>query len=137
MKQVKYLILILLLFPVLTAFAEEAKEKLVVAKIDADGVQRVDVVGGSYYFDPNHIVVKVGVPVELKFTKEPGLIPHNVIIKAPEVGIDFSEGMTVKPKVVKFTPTKTGKYEMICDKKFLFLKNHKEKGMKGMLEVVE
>lgn len=39
------------------------EEKGSVAKIASDGVQRVEIVGGSYFFKPDHIVVKVDVPV--------------------------------------------------------------------------
>ena len=35
------------------------KEKRVVATVGDDGVQRVEVTGGAYYYDPNYIVVKV------------------------------------------------------------------------------
>ena len=114
------------------------KEKRVVAAVDADGVQRVEVVGGDYYFDPNYIVVKVNIPVELTVKKVPGFIPHNMIVKAPEAGIDFKSDLDAKkPETIKFTPTKVGKYPMICDKKFLFFKSHKDRGMEGVIEVVE
>ena len=51
------------------------KEKRVVATVDADGVQRVEVIGGDYYFDPNYIVVKVNIPVELTVKKASGYSP--------------------------------------------------------------
>jgi len=114
------------------------KEKRVVATVDADGVQRVEVIGGEYYFDPNYIVVKVNKPVELTVKKAPGYIPHDMVVKAPEAGIDFNVDLDAKkPDTIKFTPTKVGKYEMYCDKKLLFFKSHKDRGMHGMIEVVE
>jgi plastocyanin len=60
------------------------------------------------------------------------------MVKAPEAGIDFKTDMkSDTPPVVKFTPTKTGKYPMYCDKQLLFFKSHKERGMEGVIEVVE
>jgi plastocyanin len=116
---------------------EAMKEKRVVAVVDADGVQRVDVVGGGYYFDPNYIVVKVNVPVELKVRKEGGYTPHDIVVKAPEAGIDFGESLGKDPKVITFTPKTIGKYEMYCSKKLIFVKSHKDRGMHGTIEVVQ
>jgi plastocyanin domain-containing protein len=112
-------------------------EKRTVAEIGADGVQRVEVIGGSYYFDPNVIVVKVNVPVELRVRKESGSTPHNMVLKAPEAGIDFSVSLSTTPKSVTFTPTKTGKYPFECTHKLLFFKSHTDRGMHGILEVVD
>jgi plastocyanin len=114
-----------------------AQKKTYRASIDSDGVQRVEIVGGEYYFDPDHIIVKVNVPVELIMRKIPGITPHNIIIEAPDAGIDFKEDMSKDPKTVAFKPTKTGKYAIFCDKRFLFFKSHRERGMEGILEVVD
>jgi len=112
-------------------------EKKVVATVDADGVQRVAILGGGYFYNPNYVVVKVNVPVELSLTKESGMTPHDFVIKAPEAGIDVSVSLDTKPQLVKFTPTKPGKYPFTCTKKLIFSKSHKDKGMEGMLEVTE
>lgn len=112
-------------------------EKRVVATIDADGVQRVAILGGGYFYDPNYIVVKVNVPVEFAVRRESGLTPHDFVIKAPEAGIEVSVSMDTKPQLVTFTPTKPGKYPFICTKKMIFMKSHKDKGMVGVLEVTE
>ncbi len=113
------------------------KEKRLVTKIDADGVQRAEMVGGDYYYDPNYIVVKINVPVELKVKKAAGYIPHNLIAKAPEAGIDFNIDLKGDPLIIKFTPKKVGKYPIYCDKSLLFFKNHRERGMEGLIEVIE
>ncbi len=118
-----------------TAPAPPAGEAPYVVPVAADGVQRVDVLGGSYFFKPKHIVVKANVPVELRIAKEKGLVPHNAVIKAPEAGIDFNIEMKTAPTPVSFTPTQPGTYPMVCTKKFLWM-THKEKGMEGVLEVV-
>jgi plastocyanin len=113
------------------------KENRIVAAVDTDGVQRVEVLGGEYFFDPNYIVVKVNQPVELKVKKTGGFTPHDIVVKAPDAGINFAESLSTEPKVIKFTPTRVGKYPMYCDKKLPFVKSHRERGMDGMIEVVE
>jgi len=113
------------------------KEKRVVATVDSDGVQRVELSGGEYYYDPNYIVVKVNKPVELKIRKTGGFTPHDIVVKAPEAGIDFSESLGKDPKIIKFTPSAIGKYPMYCSKKLPFVKSHRDRGMEGMIEVVK
>ncbi len=117
------------------AFAQGEKERLV-ATIDADGVQRVRIVGGSYFFKPGHIVVKVGVPVELSASRESGITPHNLVLKAPEAGISVNEDLGTEVKKILFKPTAVGKFPFYCSKKLPFLAGHREKGMEGVLEVV-
>ena len=128
--------LVLILVMACAAFAAEKEKRTVTAAIGPDGVQRVDVEGGSYYFDPYRIIVKKGVPVELK-AKKVTLISHDIVINAPEAGINVKENLSKEPKVIKFTPTKTGKYPVYCSKKPPFFKSHKERGMEGVIEVVE
>ena len=116
---------------------ETAKNKFV-AVIGPDGVQKVEITGGSYYFDPNDIVVKVNVPVELVVKKAGGSTPHSIFLKAPEAGIDFNVTLGNEPKTIKFTPTKVGTYSFWCTKRApLSSKSHKDHGMTGTLEVVD
>ncbi len=115
----------------------EEQKKVYKAAIDSDGVQRAEVLAGEYFFNPDYIIVKVNVPVELKVRKEPSIVPHDFVLKAPEAGIDVLESLGKDSKSVKFTPTKPGKYPFYCDKKLIFSKSHREKGMEGVLEVVE
>ena len=110
--------------------------KRFVAAVGKDGVQHVEIVGGEYYFDPNFIVVKVNTPVELKVKKASGIVSHDIVVKAPEAGIDFKTELGKEWTTVTFTPTRPGKYEMVCDKKFLWFKSHKDRGMEGSIEVV-
>jgi plastocyanin domain-containing protein len=114
------------------------KEKRAAAKRSADVVQRIEIKVGEYYFNPKHIVVKVNKPVELTVTRAAGLVPHNLIVRAPEAGIDFKADLGEnKSEIVKFTPTRIGSYRMICDKKLLWFKSHRERGMEGVIEVVK
>ena len=117
------------------AFAQDQKE-VHVAKADSDGVQRVRLEAGGYFFKPNHIVVKVNVPVELSASREAGIVPHNLVIKAPEAGIAVEEDLATEPKKIAFTATAVGKYPFYCSNKLLFFTSHRERGVEGVLEVV-
>ncbi len=130
---------ILSVFLLLTAavVAEEPEKKIFTAVTGPDGIQKVSIIGGEYYFDPNYIIVKVNVPVELSVKKEGGIVPHNIVMKAPEAGMAFNETLGSEPKVIKFTPTKTGTYPFSCTNKLLFFRSHEARGMKGAIEVIE
>jgi plastocyanin domain-containing protein len=112
-------------------------EKVYKSSIAADGVQHVRIEGGSYFFRPNRIMVQVNVPVELAVSVEGDLIPHSIVIHAPEAGMMVDESLSTKSKTIRFTPTAVGKYAFYCKNKLLFLKSHREKGMEGVLEVVD
>jgi plastocyanin len=107
------------------------------ARIVEDGVQRVEVAGGGYFFRPDRIIVKVGVPVELTLTRQSKVVPHNFVIDSLEAGMEVDVTLTVEPKSVIFTPTRTGSYPFYCDKRLLFLKSHRARGMEGAIVVVE
>lgn len=119
------------------ALGADRPARAVTALVDADGVQRVEMVGGGYFFDPFQVTVQVNIPVELKVRKEGGMVPHNIMVRAPEAGIEFDESLSSEPKVIRFTPTKTGRYPFYCSKRLLFFESHQDKGMEGVLEVVE
>lgn len=98
--------------------------------------QVIEVQLESYAIKPDKITVKVGQPVTLKVKNEATFIPHDLVIKAPEAGIDVKLDLSAgKSGEVSFTPTKAGSYEMICDKAPPIGKSHKEKGMHGTLLV--
>ena len=115
----------------------EAQKDAYTATVDSDGIQRVEILAGEYFFRPDHVIVRVNIPVELRIRKEPSIVPHDFVITAPEAGIDILESLSREPKSVRFTPTRTGKYPYFCDKKLIFSRRHREKGMEGTLEVVE
>ncbi len=98
----------------------------------------IDVKLGSYYIKPDKITVKENQPVTLNVTNESWMVSHDLVIKAPEAGMDFKVDLHGgKSGTVTFTPTKPGSYKMLCDKKMLFGKDHDEKGMHGVLEVTQ
>jgi len=135
MKTTGIIVLLALFFG--TGFAQESVQKVFNASIASDGVQRVSVSAGEYFFDPNYIVVKVNTPVELSIKKTDGFVPHNIVMESPEAGIAFDESIGKDEKVIRFTPTKTGEFPFYCTKRFLFFKSHREKGMKGIVKVIE
>lgn len=90
----------------------------------------------SYSIKPDTITVKAGQPVTLKVTNVATFIPHNLVIKAPEAGLDVKVDVrSGKTGEVTITPTRAGTYEMVCDKAPPIGKSHKEKGMHGKLIV--
>jgi plastocyanin len=104
--------------------------------LGADGVYRAEIIVDSYSYKPDHLIVTVGHPVELTLKSVTVIVPHNFVIKAPELGVVVSQDVPAgKTVTVQFTPTGAGKIEFYCDKKLLFFKSHKEKGMVGTLEV--
>ncbi len=104
--------------------------------LSADGMQRAEVEADSYSFTPGHLVVRAGKPVELTVKSVTMLVPHNFVIDDPKSGLsireEISAGQTVK---ITFTPMTPGSFAIYCDKKLLFFKSHREKGMEGTLEV--
>lgn len=107
-----------------------------VIPVAADGVQRATVTLDSYSYNPNHLIVEAGKPVELALTSVTTIIPHNFIIKDPagslSVEQDVSAGKTV---TITFTPPQPGIFTIYCDKRLWPLPSHRDKGMEGTLEV--
>ncbi|WP_175698686.1 quinol oxidase [Burkholderia ambifaria] len=103
--------------------------------VDADGVQRVTIVGGSYFFRPNHVIVRAHVPVELTVSAEPGHVPHSFEIDAPQAGIAVHTELATTPRTFRFTPTQAGRFAYYCTHRLLFLRSHRERGMEGVLDV--
>jgi plastocyanin len=125
---------LLVLLPIITC--EAAEPAAFEVPLDPDGIQRATVVADSYSFSPNHLVVRTGKPVELTIKSVTLLVPHNFVIDDPRSGLSIHEEIPAGESVsVRFTPTVPGSFAMYCDKKLLFFKSHREKGMEGVLEV--
>lgn len=103
----------------------------------ADGVQHVRIEGGSYFFKPKRVIVKANVPVEMTVSVERGVVPHTLVIRAPEAGIAVDESLSSQAKTIRFTPTAVGSYPFYCRNRLLFFESHREKGMEGVLDVVD
>jgi plastocyanin len=108
----------------------------VVVPIDSDGVQRATIVVDSYSYAPNHLQVEVGKPVELILKSVTIITPHNFVLKEPGAGLMLEQDVpTGKGTILRFTPTQRGLFKFYCDKKLLFFKSHRDKGMEGLLDV--
>ncbi len=134
-NNLNYFLVIVGLFSLCFTGSANGRQKIFHATTSTDGVQRIEILGGDYFYDPDHIIVKANVPVEITIKKDSRIVPHNITIEAPDAEIEVSESLRTKPKVIRFTPTKPGKYAFYCTKKLLFFKSHREKGMEGVLEV--
>jgi plastocyanin len=108
----------------------------VVAESGSDGVQRAKIVMDSYSYKPDHLVVQAGKPVELILMSVTTLTPHNFVLKEPAASLEVNQDVGAgKSGTVRFTPNQPGIFKFYCDKKLLFFKSHREKGMEGRLEV--
>ncbi|MFQ5329101.1 MAG: cupredoxin domain-containing protein [Thermodesulfobacteriota bacterium] len=127
----------LLAFLLSAASRAKGEGEIVTAVVGSDGVQHVEILAESYLFKPDHIIVRINIPVELSVRKKGGITPHNIVIDAPESGIEIKKALAASPMALRFTPSKAGSYAYYCDKKLLFFKSHRAKGMEGVLEVRE
>ena len=105
----------------------------VVVEPGTDGVQRVEVTAHTFWFEPNRIVVKQGIPVELHVRNGSFIVPHNFTCVAPQAGVQLNEGLGMfkDSENARFTPTTPGEYPFFCNKD-----SHSKKGMTGTLVVV-
>ncbi|MBR7914999.1 quinol oxidase [Burkholderia vietnamiensis] len=118
-----------------TAFARADATVPTRVPVDADGVQRVTIVGGSYFFRPALVIVRADLPVELTVSAEPGVVPHSFEIDAPQAGIAVHTELATTPRTLRFTPTQPGRFAYYCTHRLLFLRSHRERGMAGVLVV--
>ncbi|SCX37628.1 quinol oxidase [Nitrosospira sp. Nsp1] len=107
------------------------------AVMGSDGVQEVNILAGNYFFRPSHIIVKVNVPVRFVVRVERGIVPHGLVLKAPEANISIDKDLSRESQTFTFTASGSGRYAFYCPKKLLLFKSHREHGMEGILEVVE
>jgi len=104
--------------------------------VDSDGVQRTTVILDSYSYQPGHLIVEKGKPVELTLKSVTTFTPHNFIIKDPGGSLSVEQDVSAgKIVVLKFTPMQPGIFPIYCDKRLWPLPSHRDKGMEGKLEV--
>lgn len=106
------------------------------AALDADGTQRVTIVGGSYFFKPDRVLAKAGRPLDLIVRMEEGIVPHRFVLEGPDGKpvADIELAATPKTLRVELPP---GQYPFTCPNRLLMFKSHRERGMSGMLEIRE
>ncbi len=91
---------------------------------------------GDYRFSPDRIKVVAGQPVRLVLTNTDGITPHNFTLKDPAGGLDLDVDIAAgKTREIEFVPQTPGSYPFFCNKKVVFLKSHRDRGMKGTLTV--
>jgi len=106
------------------------------ARTDADGVQRVSLVGGSHFFRPAHILARAGLPLEFTLSREPGIVPHSFVLEAPDGSTLADVELDETPQRLRLTLA-AGGYVFHCPNRLLFFKSHREQGMSGRLEIRE
>ncbi|HEX4441582.1 MAG TPA: cupredoxin domain-containing protein [Thermoanaerobaculia bacterium] len=74
--------------------------------------QKITVTAKKYDFNPSHIEVKVGQPVEITFQSED--TKHG--FEQKDLGIQKVVFSKDEPQTVKFTPAKAGTYPFKCAK---------------------
>ena len=103
---------------------------------DQDGVQRIKIILGSYFYSPNEIIIQANKLVSIELENQSFLIPHNFVIDSSEMGlhheINVSAGDTVNLQLLLTSP---GRYTFYCNKQLLFFPSHDQEGMEGVLEV--
>jgi plastocyanin len=92
---------------------------------------------GDYRFTPDNITVQSGETVQLELTNTDSLTPHNFTLKDETAGLDVDIDVSAgKTEIVDITPLSPGTYKFFCNKKLLFMKSHRDRGMEGTLIVV-
>ena len=88
----------------------------------------IEVEGGSMYFKPNEIRVKLGESVKIKFTNAGGM--HDFVID--EFNVKTKVLGSGKTETVEFTADKLGEFEFYCS-----VAGHRQSGMFGKIIVEE
>jgi uncharacterized cupredoxin-like copper-binding protein len=98
--------------------------------------REIEIVLNNYTLKPDTLTLKAGEPVILKVKNAATFIPHNLVIKATQAGIELKVIVEAgKTGEVRFTPTLSGNYELLCDTRPPIGPSHKERGMHGLLVV--
>jgi plastocyanin len=102
----------------------------------ATPTRNIPVKMGDYRFLPDRITVQTGQTVQLELTNTDSLTPHNFTLQAAEAGLNVDVDVRAgRTEVVDITPLASGSYKFYCNKKLLFLKSHRDRGMEGTLVV--
>jgi plastocyanin len=99
--------------------------------------QEISLSLGDYHFTPDTLEVQAGRPVVLTLTNTDTLTPHNFTLHDAAAGLDIDTNVSAGSKAsIEFTPVKPGSYTFFCNKKLLFMRSHRERGMEGTLRVM-
>lgn len=87
----------------------------------------------SHFFEPNRLIVQVGVTVRLVLENETLLAGHAFVVFAPEADLEISAYVPARQRVtVQFVPRQVGEFTFYCN-----IDDHAERGATGTLVVVE
>lgn len=106
------------------------------ATVDANGVQHVSIVGGSYFFRPSHVLARANQPLEIRISVEPGLIPHSFVLEGPDGQHLADVDLSTQTQTLRLTLA-AGNYPFYCPNRLLWFESHSERGMTGVLKVQE
>lgn len=102
----------------------------------ATPVRSIAVTLGDYRFTPDSITVASGETVQLELTNTDSVTPHNFTLKDEAAGLDVDVDVSAgRTEIVDITPLTPGEYKYYCNKKLLFMKSHRDRGMEGTLIV--
>ena len=87
------------------------------------------IVGTEFAFEPDMIEIPVNEEAVIEF-RNLGTIDHDLVIE--EFGVATGSMRIGSKKTVRFTPTETGEFDLICS-----IPGHPEAGMTGTVIVVE
>lgn len=116
--------------------AGTAPAQEVPATADADGVQHIRIIGGSYFFRPAQIVARANQPLEITLSVEPGLIPHRFVLEGPDGQRLADMPLDTQAQVLRLT-LPAGSYAFYCPNRLLLFPSHRQHGMAGVLQVQE
>ncbi len=87
----------------------------------------------SHYFEPDRLIVQVGVPVRLILNNDTLLTGHDFSLFEPDAGLELDAYVPARQQVtVQFVPREAGEFRFYCN-----IDDHADKGMAGTLVVVE
>lgn len=90
-------------------------------------VQRIEVSGVEFAFNPSNITVQRGTPVEIVF-KNDGRVAHDLV--AADLNARTPVIAPGRTATIQFTPTQAGQYKMVCTEP-----GHEASGMVGTITV--
>lgn len=97
----------------------------------------IEVTLGDYRYMPRNIQLVVEQPVVLHLVNADAFTPHNFTLKDDSDGLDIDIEIPAGKAVnVNLMPLFAGSHTFYCNKKLLWMKSHREKGMEGTLTVV-
>ncbi len=103
-----------------------------VAELSGD-VQVARIKVESHFFEPNRLIVQVGVPVRLVLENDTLMAGHAFAVFAPQADLEINAYVPARQQVtVQFVPHEVGEFTFYCN-----IDDHTERGATGTLVVVE